>query len=606
MGRTAGLANPWPLSQHDHPLYFHSALVTRSFLKHSGMTAGYDPSFMSGYAKSVVWPSSSTLPELAVALCGGSRPELAYKVYVLLSAAIAPWLVWAACAVFKLRPTAGCLAVLAFLIYVWCDFPINYVTFGMLPYFLSVPLGLLTAAVLARFLRRGGFGWWLASALSTSAALLVHLTAPMLLVPAGGLAYLVALWQPRGERARMPASRHVGFWVIPLLALALNAFWWLPGLWLSSTKGPSDFALVNSDESVSNRLAQIATMRTPAIESVLCGLGLLGMVILARHKRVAGAAVGGFLAAGFAWGYLAGFTHALDPLQPGRHTFAFYTASCVAAGVALAELGSLIRSAGAGVVVCGCAALTLIGLRVLGPELEANLRARLSGPEPFLSSEPSVRLKWVINQMRKHIAPGERLLYEEEGFSRRGIPDPFRGGRYSGLIPTYTGVELIGGPYLHASLNTNFTQFGEGRLFGRTEWDRAYFERYAKLYRPQAILCWSPYARAFCRAHPDLFEVVATLNLREDGELLFGRVKGFDGAAIRGTATVQAEPGRLNVSALAAELDGMVVLRYHSVPYLRSDPPVRLEAVHLESDPVPFIGIRPTASRLTIELDLPP
>ena len=48
---------------------------------------------MAGYAKSVVFPASSTLPELVVAAFGGKRPELAYKLYVLLSAAAYPWLI---------------------------------------------------------------------------------------------------------------------------------------------------------------------------------------------------------------------------------------------------------------------------------------------------------------------------------------------------------------------------------------------------------------------------------------------------------------------------------------------------------------------------------
>ncbi len=73
LGGKAGLTNGWPLWRDDHPLYYHSALVTRSFLKSSWTTAGYDPSFMSGYAKSLVFPSSSTLPELVVAAFGGNR-----------------------------------------------------------------------------------------------------------------------------------------------------------------------------------------------------------------------------------------------------------------------------------------------------------------------------------------------------------------------------------------------------------------------------------------------------------------------------------------------------------------------------------------------------
>ena len=88
-----GLNNGWPLWRDDHPLYYHSALVTRSFLRSSWTTAGYDPSFMAGYAKSVVFPSSSTLPELVVAGVRRSRPELAYKLYVLVSAAAVPWLI---------------------------------------------------------------------------------------------------------------------------------------------------------------------------------------------------------------------------------------------------------------------------------------------------------------------------------------------------------------------------------------------------------------------------------------------------------------------------------------------------------------------------------
>ncbi len=37
------------------------------------------------------------------------------------------------------------------------------------------------------------------------------------------------------------------------------------------------------------------------------------------------------------------------------------------------------------------------------------------------------------------------------------------------------------------------------------------------------------------------------------------------------------------------------MLRYHAVPYLKADPPVAIERVFLEGDPVPFIGLRPTA-----------
>jgi hypothetical protein len=156
-------------------------------------------------------------------------------------------------------------------------------------------------------------------------------------------------------------------------------------------------------------------------------------------------------------------------------------------------------------------------------------------------------------------------------------------------LPHRTRVEVIGGPYLHAALTTNFTQFGEGKLFGRADWDRDFFVRYARLYRPSAILCWSPHARDFCRANPDLIRI-----LDDDGSLIIGRVNGFGGDTIRGRARVEAGPGWLRVRDMVPDLDGSVVLRYH----------VACEPELLEEDPVPFIRLRPTPGLQDVELKM--
>ena len=212
----------------------------------------------------------------------------------------------------------------------------------------------------------------------------------------------------------------------------------------------------------------------------------------------------------------------------------------------------------------------------------------------FSRVRPS-RACWVVDRVKRNVQPGERLLYEEGGFG----PDPFQRGRFSGLLPERTGVEVIGGPYLHASLSSNFTQFGEGMLFGRSDWDRSYFVRYAKLYRPSAILCWSPHARRFCKDNPDLVKV-----LEDDGTFLIGRVIGFEGDFIEGGGRIEASPGRIRVRDLSPGLDGSVLLRYHSVPYLTTSPPVALEPERREDDPVPFIRLRPPAGTRTVELEL--
>jgi hypothetical protein len=610
LGGSDGLTNGWPLWRDDHPLYYHSALLTRSFLRLSGTTAGYDPFFMAGYPKSVVFPASSTLPELVIWAFGGSRPELAYKLYVLVSAAALPWLIALAAVAWGFRVRGAAVAVLLFLVYVWTDFPINYAAFGMLPYLLAIPLALLATGVFAAFLSQGGKGRWLLAALLVSLAFLVHLTSAMIIAPAAALAYLAALLTREGRGAGNSPSRsgglsgwrHAGVWLLPVIVLATNAFWWLPLLWLASTKGASDFAFAHSQEAegVLGRLVHIFTIEAEA-EVVLIALGLTGLAFLVRQSRVRGAALGGFCLAGFFWGYLAGAFRALDFLQPGRHTYAFYSALAVAGGAGVD--GFLLRLRGGEGNVrfdrWALAAALLIGLRMFASPLVESLRFRLWRGEPFLSSRPSPRLLWVLDKVKTHLKPGERLLYEEGGKSLPGVADPFQRGRFSGLLPEQTGVELIGGPYLHASLSTNFTQFGEGTLFGKSDWDRDDFVRYARLYRPSAILGWSPRARRFCRSNPDLVSIV-----EDDGSVLLGRVLGFGGDTIEGTASVTAEPGRLQVRGMSPGLDGSIVLRYHSVPSLRVRPSIPLAQRWEEEDPVPFIVLRPPPAIKEVELEM--
>lgn len=613
LGGWSGLTSSWPIARHDHPLYFHSALVTREFLTQNGTTAGYDPAFMAGYPKSVVFPASSTLPELAVFFFGGARPEIAYKAFVGLAAAAVPWLIALAAGLFGASAAASACAVVIACTYLWTDFPISYLTFGMAPYFLMVPLALVAAALIARYLDRGGFSTWLAAAIVCSMALMAHLTAAMLVVPAAVLAYLVGCLggRSRSSDGCWTWSRHLGYWLIPAIVLALNAFWWLPGLSLASTKGPSDFAFAHP-EPVIERLLKIWTTEAP-VQTVLWAGGLLGGWVLSRRRHILGAAWIGLVSAGFFWGYLAGAFRSLDFLQPGRHTYCFYLSLSLSAGVGWDTIrrgyGRIATEAADGnprrrrvaLDALFVTASILIACRLFGPSWYQSLHAQVFAPEPFLSSRPSPRLLWIVKNVKAHLKPGERLLYEESGFELPGVPDPFQGGRYSGLLPWLTGVEVLGGPYLHAALTTNTTQFGEGKLFGQERWDAAFFQNRARLYRPSAILCWSPWARSFCRGHPELVEI-----LEDDGTLLFGRVKGYQGMTIEGHAQVDASPGRLVVRDAKAELDGRVVLRYHFVPQLRARPSCALRPVLMDGDPVPFLELDPTDGSTVIELDPTP
>lgn len=609
MGGVAGLRSVNPLTLHDHAIQQHNAWVARPMLARNGLAAGYDPFFMAGYAKSLWSSPSSTLFEVVAIVTGGIAPTIVYKSVVFASLAALPILVAFACLILGLRGVTSLASVTMFLLYLWTDgagggYPMAYASIGMTAYLLCVPLGLVVTAAIVRFLAGGGRLRWCGAAILAALVFLVHVTSILFLAPAALAACLAVAPGTRRRGSRIFAV----LWFVPLAAVALNAFWILPASWLRNTRSPGAAFLVNSDvnDPVLGRLARIVWKETPS-QSFGLALGLIGLAALSRRDRVAAAALGTFAAAGFAFGYLAGFTHGLDFLQPGRQTHALYSAASVLAGIGLAEIGDRLRSIGSKRLnLAAFAALILIGVRVFGMNLEDTVRNRLGlradvPSLPYLTSEPRPYYADILDSLRAITKPGDRVFYEEYGITvDKNEPDPFAGGRYSGLLPQLLGVEVIGGPYLHVGVKTNFTQIGEGKLFGQMGWDRDRFVAYTRIYRPSAIVCFSAEARMFCLKNPDLVRVS-----HHKGQLLVGELPGFPGPTSRGRAQVVAEAGRLRVTGLAGgDLDGLVVLRYHHVPGLRCRPEMPIVPTWLEGDPVPFIGLRPADGQTQTLLDI--
>jgi hypothetical protein len=169
----------------------------------------------------------------------------------------------------------------------------------------------------------------------------VPLTAAMVVAPGGGggVCGRGGLGPPGGTGlSRRPARRGLGH---PPVVLGVQLpFWWLPG---SGWPAPRAKAASRSRIPSRSGAACCRSSAGAADPGDPLGLGAWGLVVLARRDRVAAAGLAGFIAAGFFWGYLAGASRALDFLQPGRHTYAFYSGATVAAGVGLPG-----RSAGCG------------------------------------------------------------------------------------------------------------------------------------------------------------------------------------------------------------------------------------------------------------------
>ena len=279
LGGREGLTNGWPLWRDDHPLYYHSALVTRAFLGPVGDHGRLRPQLHGGIRQ------ERRLPRLVDAPRAGRLG---------LRAATTPRWPTSSTSWSRPRPSPGSSprrggpggsgrsgrprGVFLYLLYVWTDFPINYAALRDAPLPPGDPAGPAGDGASSRATwSEGGLAWWLVSAGLMSLCVLVHLTAAMVVAPAAALAYVAACLvgpdrsrpgggvtgRTRARSATAAVSRHLGVWLIPIVVLAANAFWWLPGIWLASTKGRERLRVQPLAESVVARLVQIVTTEAP-------------------------------------------------------------------------------------------------------------------------------------------------------------------------------------------------------------------------------------------------------------------------------------------------------------------------------------------------------
>ncbi len=581
LGGRAGLTNGWPLWRDDHPLYYHTALVTRSFLKIFVDDRRLRPQLHGGLCQErrfpVVVDTTRTggrgirrqpprvrLQDLCADLGGGG--SLADR------PGVRP--------VASSRGGSGDRRLARSALHL-DRLPDQLRDLGMLPYFLAIPVGLAATGAFARFLvKRRNVQLARRNGPDEPGVSLFTSPRPWSIVPAAALAYVAASF---AESAVLPApiarsTAPGGHSDSPVLGASSSADSMVSpgGLDDSGHRAGGQRVLVAAGDlagldegrerlrvhpSRGGGRRLVADRRIPEspVQSILLAAGLPGLFLIWRREPSAGLGLlrilrcravlgipgrsvrgrsiscspgGTPTLATRRWRLPAGRARRAVAASSGRFAGVDHLDRWVMAGLpcsvfACWAIRSIVGSTRPeSSSVCGASCL----VRCVGSSrsCRAARRRACSGSSTVSSATSS---------------PASDCCMKRGVKAFPAFADPFQGGRFSGLLPERTGVEVIGGPYLHASLKTNFTQFGEGKLFGRADWDRAYFVRYAKLYRPSAILCWSPHARRFCQENPDLVKV-----LEDDGTVLIGRVVGFEGDFIEGGGRVEAAPGRIRVT----------------------------------------------------------
>jgi hypothetical protein len=578
-----------PLFYIDAAYHWYNMTLSAN-LAETGNLVGYDPFFAGGHVNGVHYYLSGRLSaQLAALFPAGLDEMLLYKIYVFVCAVLSPLAIFAAAKVVGFRAREASIAAVLGLALWWVSYFHWYYTAGMVAYVASAYLGVLFVTLVVRYLERGG-AWWIPPALGALGAFgfFWHPLFPIL-VAFPTSAYLVL------NLRRLQAANLFGVLVVvPAISLLPNIPWlYATYLYREDYIGPTVQAVVDP--------ALLWQELLGIVRGNAHGSKVYALLVLATawavtrpsdagHRRLSVALLVAAIATEV-FAYLGAAIPGVASIQPNRFAPAGYLLLCLPAahGIGLIWSRSVERGARAARMFAAacCAAVLLIGLVLIW---EVWREATPGEHGRYGASPPQVMplgdtSAWVLGWLEARTTPDARVLFET-ALSR--VHDQ---AHLAGYYAYRSQREFIGGPYPQM----HFAGAWDGRAFGKAlgEISVERMSEYLELYNIGWILVYSDAAKRYFDAFP---------GARFDSE--YGRLRAY--AVDRSHSYfVSGGTGRVrerdhNHLLITDIVGSEIVLKYHYVPGLVTEPPVELSGERLLDDPTPFIRIADPPAQLRI------
>jgi hypothetical protein len=574
----------------DSPYHWYNMKLAAN-LAATGNVVGYDPFFSAGHLNGVFYYHSGRLPALLAAVFSPPFDEIRlYKIYVFTTAVLAPSAITAAAVVWRLPVLEVLLATFLAIVMWWVSYFHWYFTAGMVAYVTMCYLCVLFVALLTRQLEvetsnRRLIGLGLFAALT----FFIHPLFPVL-AAAVTVTYLALKWQ---DLTVFRTLRTLS--VVAILSLLLNLIWIYP----TYRYFGGYFVEAQHQKLVSASLIWrelIGTLDGDAHGSKAYPL-LLAASVWAFARPIRGTRAGGlalvFLVSALVielLAYLGAASPAVAKLQPNRFAPAGYLFLCVPAACGLSAMaracGTHHRRVWRAFAALGVAAAVLVSA-ILTWEV---WREVTPGPQGrYGASPPQVKplgeySKWIIQWLERRTAPDARVLFENS------LGRMHDNAHMAGYYAYETQREFIGGPYPFM----HFASFWDDWIFGKrlSQVDFKELADYVSLYNIGWIVVHSAGAKRYFDAMP---------GVRLDDE--HGSVRAYvidreHSYFLTGTGRVQKRQHNLLV---LTDLSGPeVVLKYHFVPGMTSEPPAQIDGVQKLDDPTAFVRIKNPPSNLRL------
>jgi hypothetical protein len=586
------LFSPKPLFHVDSPLHWYQIKVAEDLFR-EGRIVGYDPIFHAGYPAGVSYNWSAKVPALLAILLGRWWNEVVvYKLYVFASALIAPACVTLALFLFRLSRTEILIGSLFGLILWWTSIFHWYHTAGMVSFVAGSYVSLPYLAKIFSYLEDGGPTTTLIGlGLFGAGATFWHPLFPVPIV-LGMLAYVVTNIAEL-DRKRLLLT----LTIIPTLALLPNLSWLYPTYYYQRVfqAGIEDIAPYGKVVSINNLWRELAGiwrneshgshLYLPIALAAIWGWHAQGKFFPRRNARV-------LVILGIALNLLAnlaGGIPALRIIQPNRFAPVGYLFLCLPASLGVSSLRRDLFDLGSRRRWAALAALAVIVVATSYSLLEVRQEISWTHVGHYGAAPPEIRevgdlSKWVVNWLEKETTPDARVLFET---SKARFHD---GAHMAGYYAYTAQREFIGGPYPF----TNFAGFWDGFVFGKplSQIPQQAFAQYLDTYNIGWMLVHSGESKTYLDQMPGVVPVAAYKGLKAY------RCERRSSYFLRGSGRVDEQA--INRIVLS-DLDGSeIVIKFHYVPGLRSDPPADIVPIKLMDDPNPFIRILNPPKRIRL------
>jgi hypothetical protein len=579
------VVNGRPVITLDHAVHFYEVERGKDVFRESFRSYMYDPYFLAGYPGGTVFEIDTNGVALWCALLRFVDTARSYKLFILLAYLCLPFAMYAGCRRLRFGVEESVFGTLVFLAYWHWGRPYagDFRFAGMFAYLFVCHLSLYLTGLFRSFLEGERVKrLYVIGPL----AFLVHPTAAVLL-PVPLLALFAARGAPgiSGGGRRERASRLLGrFFVWCLLVLAVNAFWLVPFFRYLHIKTASE-SFFQIDGIRGLLVLLIKPGNLPAL--LLVALGGIGIGCLAKRRRLADGiapAAGSFFLM-----LLAAFgtrMPIIDQMEPGRFLVPSLVFMAPLAGAGLKEV---VEKGGAALAVRSASlpSRSLVGIVLLACMPLFGMVESRAFYRHTLSTTLTPEVKQAIDAIRTHADPSGRLMIED------GPAWAYGDSHLPSMIPLFTGIEQIGGPYPFMFIEHGFTTFQTRMTMGvpLREMAPEKLLEYVDLYNVRWILTATPEAASYVRG---LWYARALWSSKHF--TLFGVTTPSRGFSSDPGATVRASYDLLRVtisSGAAAAPPGGILLKYHWDKGLRVAAPSRIVPSSRLEDPVPLILLEP-------------